>query len=98
MSRPGGDGVLSGGTFVQDTNVITQLRALMPEHAVTWSEAHSIAERQATLLLELLHVDEPAVPQFVRYFEPARRRSRPPARLADLRHGGPGALALADRP
>jgi Zn-dependent peptidase ImmA (M78 family) len=32
---------------------------------MTWSEAHSVAERQATVLLSLLHIDEPPVPQFV---------------------------------
>lgn len=51
--------------LVADTDAIVALRALMPARAITWSEAHSIAERQATLLLELLHIDEPCVPQFV---------------------------------
>lgn len=54
-----------GGRLVTDTDVISELRALLPGRDVTWSEAHSVAERQATRLLELLHVDEPPVPQFV---------------------------------
>src|ERR1700738_4681678 len=54
-----------GGALVQDINVIRCVRALLPDRAVTWSEAHSIAERQATLLLQLVHVTEPPVPQFV---------------------------------
>ena len=53
------------GTLVEDTDVIALLRALLPERAITWSEAHSIAERQAALLLDLLHICEPPVPQFV---------------------------------
>lgn len=48
-----------------DIDVIAQLRALVPSRAMTWSEAHSLAERQAALLLDLLFIDEPPVPQFV---------------------------------
>jgi len=48
-----------------DRDVLSALRALMPRRALPWSEAHSIAERQATLLLRLLYIDEPPVPQFV---------------------------------
>jgi hypothetical protein len=54
-----------GGRLVRDVDVISRLRALQPNRRLTWSEAHSMAERQATLLLELLHVTEPPVPQFV---------------------------------
>jgi hypothetical protein len=54
-----------GGTLVQDTDVIAALRELQPARALSWSEQHSIAEWQATRLLELVHVDEPPVPQFV---------------------------------
>lgn len=54
-----------GGTLVQDSSVIVQLRALCPDRSMTWSEAHSIAERQAALLLDLLFITEPPVPQFV---------------------------------
>lgn len=50
---------------VSDVNVISSLRRLLPNRAITWTEAHSIAERQATLLLQLVHVTEPPVPQFV---------------------------------
>lgn len=48
-----------------DRDVIGALRELVPGRALPWSEAHSIAERQATLLLKLLYIDEPPVPQFV---------------------------------
>jgi Zn-dependent peptidase ImmA (M78 family) len=51
--------------LVQDRDVIAALRALLPSRDLTWSEAHSVAERQATALLQLLHIDEPPVPQFV---------------------------------
>jgi IrrE N-terminal-like domain len=57
--------VVLGGALVPDINVIGALRGLQPARTVTWSEAHSVAERQATLLLRLVHVDEPPVPQFV---------------------------------
>lgn len=48
-----------------DLDAITELRSLMPARAVTWSEAYSVAERQAARLLELMHVCEPPVPMFV---------------------------------
>ena len=48
-----------------DIDVIAELRALMPSRAMTWSEAYSVAERQAARLLELMHVAEPPVPMFV---------------------------------
>jgi Zn-dependent peptidase ImmA (M78 family) len=41
--------------------VIKQLRALVPPRPLTWQEAKTIAERQATILLELLGQREPAV-------------------------------------
>lgn len=54
------------GTLVtDDVDIIGRLRDLMPKRAISWSEAHNVAERQAELLLRLNHVDEPAVPQFV---------------------------------
>lgn len=53
------------GTLVPDVDAITQLRVLLPGRAITWSEAHSIADRQAALLLALQHISEPPVPQFV---------------------------------
>lgn len=55
----------SAGTLVADVDAIAQLRELLPARAISWSEAHSIAERQAALLLDLLHLSEPPVPQFV---------------------------------
>lgn len=51
-------------TLVQDRDVIAALRALLPARDMTWAETHSVAERQATALLRLLHIDEPPVPQF----------------------------------
>jgi hypothetical protein len=54
-----------GGTLVADVDAIALLQALLPARAMTWSEAHSVAERQAGLLLDLLHISEPPVPQFV---------------------------------
>jgi len=53
------------GLLSDDVDVIAELRALMPRRAMTWSEAHSVAERQAALLLDLMHVAEPPVPMFV---------------------------------
>jgi len=53
------------GALVADVDAIPLLRALLPGRAMTWSEAHSVAERQAALLLDLLHISEPPVPQFV---------------------------------
>lgn len=52
-------------TLIEDRDVIAALRALLPARGVTWSEAHSVAERQAVALLRLLHIEEPPVPQFV---------------------------------
>ena len=49
----------------RDLDVISELRRLMPARAITWSEAYSVAERQASRLLQLMHVTEPPVPMFV---------------------------------
>lgn len=51
--------------LVDDADLIGQLRALAPHRSMTWNEVHSVAERQAALLLDLFNVSEPAVPQFV---------------------------------
>jgi Zn-dependent peptidase ImmA (M78 family) len=51
--------------LVSDSDLMVQLRALAPCRSVTWSEAHSIAERQAALLLDLSNIQEPPVPQFI---------------------------------
>lgn len=59
------DPPVRGGALVGDQDVLGLLRALHPARALTWSEAHSVAERQAALLLDLLHISEPPVPQFV---------------------------------
>ena len=53
------------GDDASNTEVIQALRHLMPNRAVTWAEAHAVAEWQATLLLRLSHVSEPLVPQFI---------------------------------
>jgi IrrE N-terminal-like domain len=52
-------------TLIADRDAITALRALLPSRAMSWAEAHSVAERQATALLRLTHIAEPPVPQFV---------------------------------
>jgi len=46
-------------------DLIARLRALQPGRPMSWAEAHSIAERQACLLLDLWRITEPPVPQFV---------------------------------
>jgi predicted transcriptional regulator len=51
--------------LVSGSDLIADLRQLAPDRTLTWSEAHSIAERQAALLLELSSITEPPVPQFV---------------------------------
>jgi hypothetical protein len=51
------------GAIYQD-DVIARLRGLLPRRPLTWSEAHAVAELQASLLLKLLYIDEPPVPQF----------------------------------
>ena len=51
--------------LVPDSDLLDELRGLMPSRTMAWSEAHSIAERQAALLLDLVHIEEPPVPQFV---------------------------------
>lgn len=48
-----------------DSDVIDELRAMVPLRPLTWSEAHALAEQQAARLLDLLHIAEPVVPQFV---------------------------------
>ncbi len=65
MSRPGGNNAKGPLALVADRDVIAALRALLPARTVTWAEEHSVAERQATALLRLLHIEEPPVPQFV---------------------------------
>lgn len=54
-----------GDQCSESADVIRLLRELVPHRAMTWTEAHSVAERQAMLLLKLTGVDEPWVPQFV---------------------------------
>lgn len=56
---------LPAGLLIRDSDVIAQLRELATPRAMTWSESHSIAERQAILLLKLQFIVEPPVPQFV---------------------------------
>jgi Zn-dependent peptidase ImmA (M78 family) len=52
-------------TAVEGSDLIGRLRTLAPVRRMSWSEAHSVAERQAGLLLQLFSIDEPPVPQFV---------------------------------
>ena len=49
----------------ENSDVIGRLRQLARHGSMSWSEVHSIAERQAALLLDLWRVSEPPVPQFV---------------------------------
>jgi Zn-dependent peptidase ImmA (M78 family) len=58
---------MNGGALalVPGSELLGELRALMPSRSISWSEAHSIAERQAALLLDLSAIEEPPVPQFV---------------------------------
>lgn len=56
---------LQGGMLIRDADITERLRELMPSRSITWSEAHAIAELQATLLLQMQFVSEPPVPQFV---------------------------------
>ena len=46
-------------------NLLHELRALAPNRRLTITEAHSIAERQALLLLRRQSIDGPAVPNSV---------------------------------
>lgn len=59
------DPATQGGALVSNVDAISLLRELLPARAMSATEARSICERQAALLLDLLHVAEPAVPQFV---------------------------------
>jgi hypothetical protein len=52
-------------TLVPGSDLLPQLRQLMPNRAISMSEARSIAERQAALLLDLSAVTEPWVPQHI---------------------------------
>lgn len=52
-------------TTTRVPSIVAQLRALMPERPLTRLEAMQIAERQATLLLDLADVTAPPVPEGV---------------------------------
>ena len=52
-------------SLVPDSDVVARLRELAPNRALSWAEDHSIAERQAALLLDLWGITEPPVPQFI---------------------------------
>lgn len=47
------------------SDAIERLRQLARHGAMSWTEVHSIAERQAALLLDLWRIEGPPVPQFV---------------------------------
>jgi Zn-dependent peptidase ImmA (M78 family) len=51
--------------LAEDGDLIARLRELTPHRPITWPEAHSIAERQAALLLDLWGISEPPVPQWI---------------------------------
>jgi Zn-dependent peptidase ImmA (M78 family) len=55
----------TGWLLFPDTDIIASLRELQPNRPVNWAEAHGVAERQATRLLQHFLIDEPPVPQFV---------------------------------
>lgn len=59
------DPATQGGALISNADAISLLRELLPARAMSATEARSICEWQAALLLELLHVAEPPVPQFV---------------------------------
>lgn len=64
--RSRGELVKRAGPILRgDIDMIDTLRQLMPERAVTWSEALSLAERQAAKLLRLQFITEPPIPQFI---------------------------------
>jgi predicted transcriptional regulator len=88
--------------LVADIDAIQALRALLPRRAMTWSEAHSVAERQATELLRLLRIDEPPVPQFVISSLPGilvdRRRDWPTSGMSIQAHGHWRIVLKADEP
>jgi predicted transcriptional regulator len=48
-----------------DDETLDRLRDLVPGRPLNWSEARSLAERQAALLLKLAYIDEPPILQFV---------------------------------
>lgn len=56
---------IAGGQLVSDRDVIASLRQLCPDRALSWTEAHAVAERQAGLLLDLMQLAEPPIPMFV---------------------------------
>jgi hypothetical protein len=47
------------------SDVIGQLRTLVPRRNLAWPEEHSVAERQAAMLLDAWGISEPPVPQFI---------------------------------
>jgi hypothetical protein len=51
--------------LVSDIDAIVTLRALLPARTLSWSESHAVAERQAAVLLDLMHLSEPPIPMFV---------------------------------
>lgn len=57
---------LKGGTNnMNKTNIIKELRSLIPDRPLDDLEARGIAERQATRLLALVNIDSPAVPSSI---------------------------------
>ena len=54
-----------GGDIAENSDVIGRLRQLARYGTMSWAEVHSIAERQAALLLDMWRIDEPPVPQWI---------------------------------
>jgi predicted transcriptional regulator len=75
-----------------DLDILAELRALTPRSPATWSDAYSVAERQAIRLLRIHHVAEPPVPQFLISSLPGitvdRRHNWPTSGMAvSVKHG-----------
>lgn len=74
------------GTLIDEADAIALLRDLHPPRAMTWAEAHFVAARQAILLLHLMRIDGPPVPQYVISSLPGilvdRRRDWPTSGMA----------------
>lgn len=89
-------------TRAKQPDVIAELRALTPRRALSWTEEISIAERQATRLLALIHIDEPPIPQFVISALPGifveRRPGWPTSGMTAGNHKGWRIVLSADEP
>jgi hypothetical protein len=48
-----------------DNDAVAVLRRVVPARPLSLTEARSLAERQAALLIDLMHLSEPPIPMFV---------------------------------